>query len=112
MYTAKGPTVLLLSLAASLLAVRVTSQGLFPSLHSPLNFALSEPVTATSTCAQCEEGAELEAEDECATCNNTCPYGDSLPPPLDLMVTGILQEGVVSLCFMVSLSISAIVKNI
>ena len=93
MYTAKSPTVLL-SLAASLLAVRVASQGLFPPLHSPHNFALSEPVTATSTCGQCEEGG---TEDDCATCNNTCPYGDSLPPPLDLMATGIAQDGVVSL---------------
>ena len=82
----------MLVIAAWLQAARVSSQGLFPPLHSPLNFATSRPVTATSTCGECEE----EEEELCWVCNNTCPFGDSIPPPLDLVAAGTPQDGVVS----------------
>lgn len=76
--------VLLLWLVSS-----TSSQGLFPPLFSSDNFAESETVVSTSTCGTCEE-------EECATCNSTCPFGDSLPVPLDLMAIGTLQAGIVS----------------
>lgn len=84
-------TSLVLALVVCLYTARVRSQGLFPPLYSPLNFATSEPVTATSTCDEC-----IEEEEGCGTCNSTCPFGNSLPPPRDLMSTGMLQEGIVS----------------
>ena len=84
---------LLLSLILSLLVTSTLPQGLFPLLFSPLNFALSETAVATSTCGGCEEGEE---EEVCTLCNNTCPFGDDFPTPHDLLATGILQPGVVS----------------
>ena len=101
-----GKQVLLLGLAALLSAARVRAQGLFPPLYSPTNFATSNPVTATSTCTGCEE------DEDCQSCNNTCPYGDTLPQPLDLMASGMLQAGVVSIskvygnCFLINLPFS------
>lgn len=78
---------------AFLLVSSASSQGLFPPLYSPVNFAEFEAVTSTSTCGACAEG-----EDECVVCNRTCPFGDSLPVALDLMAMGTLQAGVVSYC--------------
>ena len=86
---------LLLALAACLYAAGVRAQGLFPPLYSAENFATSNPVTATSTCGRLcgEEGEEVGCG---SSCNDTCPFGDTLPEPLDLMTTGTLQAGVVS----------------
>ena len=91
MYPVQKST-LLLSLILSLLVTSALPQGLFPPLFSPLNFALSEPAVATSTCGGCEEGEE----EGCTLCNNTCPFGDDFPAPHDLLATGTLQPGVVS----------------
>ena len=88
----------LLGLVLVLLVPGATSQGLFPPLFSPVNFAVSETVTATSTCGECGgEGGEEREGETCLVCNNTCPFGDGTPASLDLLATGILQAGVVSI---------------
>ena len=92
---------LVLVLAVSLLASRVSGQGLYPPQISPGNFAFAEAVTATSTCGGCEEGAGAG----CGLCNNTCPFGDGSPVPLNLMEIGTLQAGVVSLWLMYSIQL-------
>ena len=87
---------LLAGLAAWLYAAGVQAQGLFPPLYPSDNFATSNPVTATSTCGECGDGEEEGGGGGCESCNNTCPFGDTLPEPVDLMATGLLQAGVVS----------------
>lgn len=88
-----GKKLLLVLVAVLFSTSRVQAQGLFPSLYSPTNFATRNPVTATSVCAGCSDG---EHNVDCESCNNTCPFGDTLPEPLDLMATGMPQAGVVS----------------
>ena len=83
--------VFLVALAVCVCAAGTRAQGLFPPLYSTESYAESNPVTATSTCGVCEG----ERDEGCASCNNTCPFGDTLPEPLDLMATGMLQAGVV-----------------
>ena len=75
-----------------LLACGVRGQGgLFPPLQSAENLALLQPSTATSTCGECGVG-----EVGCATCNNSCPFGQQLPDEVNLLEVGTLSPGVVS----------------
>lgn len=75
-----------------LLTGGVHSQGgLFPPLDSTENLALLQSSTATSTCGEC--GVR---DTGCATCNNSCPFGQQLPDAMSLLEVGTLSPGVVS----------------
>lgn len=73
-----------------LLTGGVRSQGgLFPPLDSTENLALLQSSTATSTCGEC--GVR---DTGCATCNNSCPFGQQLPDAMSLLEVGTLSPGV------------------
>lgn len=75
-----------------LLTGGVRSQGgLFPPLDSTENLALLQSSTATSTCGECGV-----MDTGCATCNNSCPFGQQLPDAMSLLEVGTLSPGVVS----------------
>ena len=65
--------------------------GLFPPIDFRTNFASFHEVSATSTCGDCN--GEVGG---CSVCNNTCPHGEELPVPLELLEMATLAPGVVS----------------
>eukprot|EP00118_Oscarella_pearsei_P005184 m.23504 g.23504 ORF g.23504 m.23504 type:complete len:5054 (+) comp28492_c0_seq1:2267-17428(+) len=79
---------------------RSNSQGLFPALT---DLAADRPITSTSTCgtpaanSYCNFDTNFDLSyDSCRTtvCNDTCPYGDSLPANVDTMNGATLGAGV------------------
>ena len=73
-----------------------SSGGLFPPLQFRTNLASLQPVEATSTCTSASSvlcgGGDVGG---CTTCNSTCPYGQDVPPFVDLLDTGSASSGVV-----------------
>lgn len=73
-------------------AQHLSGQGLYPpiTIDNNNNFASFQTVTATSTC-------DNSCLPSCSGCNSTCPYGQALPIPVDLLEIGTRAAGVVSL---------------
>lgn len=96
--TMSGPLVLL---ALMLLPVCVQAQstdsgGLFPPVQFETNFVSLQPVEATSTCSASSSAVCVSPElNGCTQCNSSCPYGQDLPPFIDLLSIGGASSGIV-----------------
>ena len=88
--------VLFILLPACVHAQDSISGGLFPPLQFRTNFASLQTVEATSTCTSASSvvcgGGDVGG---CTACNSTCPYGQDVPPFVDLLDTGSASSGVV-----------------
>lgn len=88
----KLPRVCFLLLLLLLCIQRLSGQGLYPPIvvDNNNNFASFQTVTATSTC-------NSSCLSSCSGCNSTCPYGQTLPSPVNLFAVGSRAVGVVSI---------------
>lgn len=97
LYICKQLLLLCHLLSALLLCPAAAQQdgALSPPITFTTNFASMTAVDATSTCTACSGGVACLA----TSCNDTCPFGQELPSPIDLLDIGVLSAGVERVCY-------------